>query len=400
MAVYAYRAVTATRQPASGQVAADSPRAARDQLRSQGLIVESLVPTASKSEHSRWTWRWTPSRVRQVEVIRELSTLLGVGIPLVESLDILLRQHRGAWRATLLQLRDRVAGGASLSEAMGAQPEYFDRLCRQMVEVGEHSGTLDQVLAQLADFRERALELRDRVLTALLYPGFVLVAAIGVSLFLMTVVVPMLLENLVESGRPLPWPTRVLKSLSDTLVSGWPWLSALLVVGSTGAVWLGRQPQVRRQIDRRVLGLPLLGRMVLQQAIARIALIVGVLMRSGVEFVQSLDIAAESVRNSAIRGALDDCQQAVQSGRDIGEALAQSSLFPPLVVQVFAVGQQTGRLEEMLERLAADYDRQVATTSTRLATVLEPVLIVLVSTFVGFILFATILPILEAGRVL
>lgn len=400
MAVYAYRAVTTNRQPARGQVAADSPRAARDQLRSQGLVVESLVPMASATGTSGWSWRWTPSRVRQVEVIRELSTLLGVGIPLVESLDILLRQHSGAWRAALLQLRDRVAGGVSLSEAMSGQPEYFDRLCRQMVEVGEHSGTLDRVLSQLADFRERALELRDRVFTALLYPAFVLVAAIGVSLFLMTVVVPMLLENLVDAGRPLPWPTRVLKSLSDTLVSSWPWLLALAVGGALAAIWLWRQPQIRQRFDRAVLKIPLLGRMVLQQSIARLALIVGVLMRSGVEFVQSLDIAAESVRNAVIREALDGCQRAIQSGRDIGEALSQSQVFPPLVVQVFAVGQQTGRLEEMLERLAADYDRQVATTSTRLATVLEPLLIVLVSTFVGFILFATILPILEAGRVL
>lgn len=331
--------------------------------------------------------------------IRELSTLLGVGIPLLEGLDVLIKQYTGALSRSFLSLRDRVAGGASLSQAMGEQPAVYDMLTLNMVEVGERAGNLDVVLSQLADFKEKSLELKDRVLTAMMYPAFVLTAAIGVTLFLMTVVVPTLLENLTEAGRALPWPTRVLKGLSDLLTQYGLWVG-LAVLGTVLAItaW---QRTARGTILRHfwILRIPVLGDMARKQAISRIALVISVLLRSGIEFLRSLEVAGRSAHNRILEGALEQAGREIQAGQEIGAALERTKVFPPVVVQVFAVGQQTGRLEEMLERLAIDYDRQVASSSARLAAILEPALILVLAVIVGFILFATMLPILEAGNV-
>jgi type II secretory pathway component PulF len=228
----------------------------------------------------------------------------------------------------------------------------------------------------------------------------VFAASVGVTIFLMTVVVPMLLDNLVEAGRRLPWPTRVLKGLSDLLLHYGGWLAVaaalgLLAVGSAANTEAGRLLW-----HRLVLRVPIIGVMVQKQTLSRMAMVVSTLTRSGIVLLRAMEIAARSCGNLVIRSALEQSRQEVQAGREIGHALERTGAFPPLVIQVFAVGQQTGHLDEMLERLAADYDRQVAVSSTRLASALEPILILVLAVLVGFIMFATVLPILEAGNVL
>jgi len=290
--------------------------------------------------------------------------------------------------------------GSGLAEAMREQPSVYDSLCVQMVEVGENSGTLDVVLEQVASFSERAVQFKDRVTSALLYPAIVLMMSVGVGMFLMTVVVPMLLDNLLDAGRPLPWPTRVLKSMSDTVcVHGW-WIALLIASAAIGLVPILRTERGRLLWHRLLLRIPLLGGMAQKQEIARIAMIIATLMKSGIVFLQALETAARTTKNIVISRALLSGRDTVMAGRDIGDALAPTGVFPPMVIQIFAVGQQSGRLEEMLDRLSQAYERQVNSLATRLAAVLEPVLIIFLSVFVGFILFATILPILEAGNVL
>lgn len=218
-------------------------------------------------------------------------------------------------------------------------------------------------------------------------------------MFLMTVVVPTLLENLVEAGRPLPWPTRVLQFAGNALTSHG--LVLLLAGAALVAIvaWWQRTASGTLWRHRVLLRLPVLGEMAKKQSISRVALVLSVLMRSGIEFLRSLEIASGSAHNRVIEGALEAAGREIQAGQEIGFALERPKVFPPVVVQVFAVGQQTGRLEEMLERLASDYDRQVTSSSARIAGVLEPALILVLAVVVGFILFATMLPILEAGNV-
>lgn len=401
MAVFAYKAFDADASVVSGTIVADTPLQARDDLRDRGLTIQDVVQRTAGTE-LRW-WHKRSSRryaVKVVSFVRELSTLLAVGMPLLEAIDTVARQQHGSFRGSLLILRDQVASGLSLADAMRQQPQVFDELCVNITEVGENAGTLESVLEQFAQFRERAQQLKGKVGSALLYPAIVLVTGIGVSIFLMTFVVPNLLESLIGAGRPLPLVTQVVKAVSDFLVYRW-WLLVAIVAGAlvTGAAVLSSTPG-RRLWHRWQLRVPLVGEMIRKQAIVRIAIVISTLMRSGVVFVRAVQIAQHSTRNLVLREALGRCEQAVHAGRDIAEALEDTGAFPLTVVQIFAIGQQSGRLEEMLERLAADYDVQVATTAGRLASVLEPVLILLLAVIVGFIAFATILPILEAGNVL
>lgn len=241
---------------------------------------------------------------------------------------------------------------------------------------------------------------KDRVTTAMLYPVFVLVVGTVVTIFLMTVVLPMLLESLVEAGKTLPWPTRVAKFASDILVTQ-KWLLLAMAAAAVTGVWLAlRTRRGRRQWHRLVLRLPVIGVMARKQVISRIAFLIATLTKSGIPFLQAVEIASRSTGNLVVREALEAVAQSVRAGREIGPAMEDSRAFPPSVIQIFAVGQESGQLDEMLQRLAEDYDRQVARTSERLTAVLEPVLILVLAVFVGFILFATVLPILEAGNVM
>ncbi|MBI1368405.1 MAG: hypothetical protein GC162_07090 [Planctomycetes bacterium] len=400
MAVFAYKA-TQSGGAISGTVTADTPRQARDILRSRGLTIQDVRAQRASLNLKSWIKPFRPRfSTEVVTFVRELSTLLAVGIPMLEAIDTIARQHHGPFHAMLLTIRDRVSSGIGLAEAMREHPAVFDDLCVNIVEVGENAGTLESALVRLAQFKERSAKLKNRVGSALVYPCIVLTAGVGVSLFLMTFVVPNLLATLQEAGHELPLATRVVKAISDALIH-WGWLIALAVVAvAAGASAIGRTPRGRWFIDCMTLRVPILGSMMRRQAISRIAMVVSTLMKSGVPFVKAIRIAQNTTRHLVLRRALDACEQAVYAGRDIAEALEDTGVFPPMVIQIFAAGQQSGRLEEMLDRLAEDYDQQVATLANRLTLVLEPVLILMLAVMVGFIAFATFMPILEAGDVL
>jgi type II secretory pathway component PulF len=397
MAVFTYSAVDAAASPMTGTVVADTPRQARDALRARGLTIQSVaedratVPAAGARGNARQARKLVP-------FVRDLSTLLGVGVPVLDALDTIARQHRGPFRSCVLGLRDRVSGGASLSEAMRDQPAAFDELCVSLVEVGENAGTLDSVLDRLAAFKERSAGLRNRLGTALIYPGVVLVMAVVTSVCLMTFVVPNLLATLTDAGRPLPWPTRVVKGASDVLVHRWWLLLAVVAVGTMAGATVLRTEWGRLALHRLVLRIPVVGGLARKQAVVRVAVVMSALLKSGVVFVHALRFAADATDNLVLKDALRRCDAAVTGGQDIGQALDATGAFPPLVVQVFAVGQQSGRLEEMLDRLAADYDAQLLLASQRLTAALEPVLILLLVAMVGFIGFATVLPLMEAAN--
>ena len=319
-------------------------------------------------------------------------------MPLLDALETLARQHRGGVRSVVLRVRDRVAAGSSLAGAMREQPRVFDELAVNIAEVGEDSGALDVALERLAGFRERGDQFKNRLGTALIYPA--IVAAVGAcsSVFLMTFVVPKILEPLVEQNLPLPFPTRVVKFASDFLIDWW-WLLAFAVAALVAAVAFAlRSTRGRTAWHRLLLRTPIVGPLVLKQAIVRVAIVMSTLLKSGVVFLRALQIAQRTTGNLPLRDALKRCEIAVTAGGDIAQALAQTDAFPPMVVQLLALGQQSGRMEEMLDQLAAAYEHQLAADSARLAAVFEPAMIVVLALFVLFIVLATVLPILEVGN--
>ena len=400
MPVFAYKAVDVDAAAVSGTVIADTPRAARDDLRGRGLTVAELAPVGGGGVTFWQRHRARAARDQVRAFVRELATLLSAGIPLLGALDVLVRQHRGRFKAVVQTLRDRIASGSSLADAMVDQAGWFDPLATSIVRVGENTGTLETALAQLAVFQEKAHRLRSRVTTALVYPAVVCVIGLAVTVFLMTYVVPQLLSTLAETGRPLPAPTRIVRGASDLLV-GWWW--AILVSGAALAVAfraLARTAWGRTALDRAILRLPLVGDLVAKENTSRMAVVLATLIRSGLVFDEAVRITRNTLRNEVYRRAMDEYERAVVAGRDVAGALDASGAFAPMVIQMLAVGQQSGRLEEMLDELARGYDLEVDTATQRLTAMLEPVLIVVLAVAVGFIAFATILPILEVSNVL
>ncbi len=404
MPVFTYKAIphgAVSTQAVTGTLTADSPRQARDTLRARGLTIQQVAAHSASTPFSLRRLR-LPGRRHQTKTvifIGELSTLLGAGIPLLDAIDTILKQHHGPFHHTILQLRDRIAAGIGLADAMREQPGVFDELTITITEVGENSGTLDTVLAQLAGFKQRSQQFKGRVANALIYPCIVLLLGVAVSLFLMTFVLPNMLNALIEADRELPLITRLVKSCSDFLIYRWWLIVAAVAVGGLGLIAISRSGHCRYQWHRVQLRLPAIGMLIRKQAIARVAMVIATLMRSGVEFVRAIQIAQRTTHNLALRQALRQCEAAVHAGQDIADGLEDTGAFPPTVLQIFSVGQQSGKLESMLDRLASDYDQQVALASQRLGAMLEPFLILIMVFMVGAILFATILPILETANV-
>lgn len=325
--------------------------------------------------------------------------MLGAGIPMLESLDTIADQQAGVFRSAILQVRDKVAAGASLADALSDRPDLFDAASVHMVEVGENSGTLDTVLSELAEFKRKQLGLRDSVTTALVYPIFLVGFGLAAAVFLMTWVLPPLLENLQETMDTLPWPTRIVRAMSDALIGHWLLIvtASLAIIATTAAIL--RSDTGRHWWHRKLLRLPLIGPMAVKQNISRIAMVIATLTRSGVELTRAVELAETSTGNVIFKDALRQCGARIAAGQEVAAALEGSGAFPPLAVRVFSVGQESGKLDEMLFRLAEDYDRQVAVRSARVTALIEPVLILVLAGMVGFLLLATVLPILEAGNV-
>ncbi|MEM7557547.1 MAG: type II secretion system F family protein [Planctomycetota bacterium] len=402
MAVFVYRGSNPGQRNVKGTILADSPRHARDQLRERGIVVHAIDEQqrgGASMLQSLGQFGYRKARAQWGLVAHEMSMLLSAGIPLLEALDDLAKQHRGAMRTGILKLRDKVESGASLAAAMEEQPMIFDPASVRLVEVGENAGKLEVVLAEVAEFKLQLSEFKDRVTTALLYPAFLACFTLAAMLFLMTWVMPPLLESLEESLTELPLPTQIAKFISDLLVGyGWWIMAGLIMVIAAIAVWL-RSPFGRRLVDRLVLRIPILGPLLIKQSVARIATIVGLLSRGGVMLTTAVQLAAKSTRNTVLQEALFDAERAMIAGGDIADSLRASGCFPSLAIRFFAVGQESGKLDEMLQKLASDYNKQVATASARITAFVEPVMILILAVAVGFLLLATILPILEAGNV-
>jgi len=405
MPIFTYKAIHAASQGAqavTGTLTADSPRQARDTLRSRGYTIQQVSKTQDRAGFKGFRFKLPGQRhqAKTITFIGELSTLLGAGIPLLDALDTILKQNRGGFHDSILQLRDRIASGIGLADSMREQPQVFDELTVTITDVGENSGTLDVVLSQLARFKERSLQFKGQVANALIYPCIVLLLGACVSMFLMTFVLPNMLNALVEADRELPMITRLVKGCSDFLIYQWWVVAAGLILSILMFGAASRSARCRFFWHKTQLRLPVIGILIRKQAIARVAMVIATLLRTGVEFVRAIQIAEKTTHNLALRKALRQCEAAVHAGQDIADGLEDTGAFPPTVLQIFSVGQQSGKLESMLDRLASDYDQQVALASQRLGAVLEPFLILIMVLMVGAILFATILPILETANVL
>ncbi len=401
MAVYDYKAMDLGGGSAVGTIGAETPRSARDQLRSRGLTILSVMEVQPKRmAGALFGRRGRKNTLAVTSFLRDLATLLRAGIALVSALKTLEKQCPRSLKSMIQDVGERISAGASLADSMSRHGHCFDELSVNIVRVGESAGTLDESLLRLAEFREKSQRLKNRISSAMLYPAVVSVIGLAVTIFLMTYVVPQLIDALSESDKPLPAVTRAVKAASDLLMSWWWVLVCAVVVGVVSLRLLIRRERVRLWIHRWTLRVPVLGDLIRKENTSRMAIILSGLLRSGLPFIDAIEITQRTLSNLVFREALDVYKVSVAAGKDVSEPLEQSGVFSPMVVQMLAVGQQSGQLEDMLDQLASTYDEEVITAANRLTTVLEPLMIVLLAIVVGFIALATILPILEVSDVL
>jgi general secretion pathway protein F len=402
MPAYSYAALNAQGRTEQGVVEADSERAARSLLRTQALVPIKVLPVAAPQARPGDIVLWSArvfSRTDLVVWTRQLASLVAAGLPLERALTALSEEAATpAQRDLVAQLRAEVNAGAPLAQALAMHPREFDELFVAVMGSGEQSGRLGQVLGQLANDLEAAHTMRSKLLAASLYPAIVSAVALLIVLFLLAYVVPQVAEVFTSTQRSLPWLTVAMLAISQWVQALWLWLLLLSVAGAVVLRVALRQPLFRQQFDNAWLRLPLVGRLSLGYNAARFASTLALLVGAGVPMLKALQTAAQTLSNMALR---DDAMQAIElvrEGAPLASALAQHKRLPSLLPMFARLGEQTGQLPQMLQHAADHLGSEVQRRALQLATVLEPLLIVVMGLVVMLIVLAVMLPIIQLNQ--
>ena len=332
---------------------------------------------------------------------RQLATLVKAGMPLLRALRTVSDQlEPGRLQQIFVVITSDVEAGAKLSEALSRHPKEFLPFYVNMIRAGEVGGLLDEILRRLAELLEKQQRIRQQVRSALMYPAFVMIAALSILVILMVFVVPTFLGMFTELGSALPLPTRILVAVCDAIRLGWWWVALLLAGGTALLRTAMRTDTGKRLLDRLVLRLPVVGSLVHRLLIARFARTLGTLLSSGVPILAALETVRLTVFNSVLGDALKDLEQHLKAGESLARPMELSRAFPPLVSRMVALGEETGQLDQMFAQIADSYEEEVAIQLGGLTQLLEPLLIVLVGGVVGFIVVAMFLPLLSLTKIL
>lgn len=405
MPVYAYKGVNQAGKADKGTVSADSARSARAQMRANGIFLTEIAETDAgasttpKSGGSRFNVEFNlPMRIPPMErsmATRQLSTLVSAGVPLVEALNALVEQteHRGL-KGVFAHVRDKVNEGSSLADALVTTGK-FDNLYVSMVRAGEASGALEAVLDRIADYLEDQVRLNNRVLSILTYPLFMLLFAVVVVGVMVTLVLPQITELLLAQDLELPWYTVMVIGSSDFLRGYW-WLLILLGIAvGYGYRAVARTEGGRSTLDHFWLRFPVIGRVIRFLAIARFTRTLGSLLASSVNIVEALNIARHVSNNAVFEAAADTARESILEGSPLAVPLKACGQFPPMVTTMVEVGERSGDLEGMLIKVADTYEEQVETSVSRLTSLMEPILILVMVGIVGIIIMAVLMPMLQ-----
>ena len=341
-------------------------------------------------------------KVRDLAVFtRQFGVMLKAGLPLVMCLDTLSRQsEKKLLRDTLRAVMQEVEGGSTLADALKQHKAIFGELYVQMILAGEASGVLDTILERLAGYLEKADALQRKIKSAMMYPTTVLLVALGACGFMLVTIIPNFAKMFAEFGADLPAPTRVVLGLSHFLVTFW-WLLGLMIAGGVAAFRRYRATEKGRlRIDRMLLNIPVLGSIIRKGAVARFTRTLGTLVASGAPLLDSLLITANTSGNMVLKEAVLATRRSISGGNTIAEPLRSCGVFPPMAVQMISVGEETGALDTMLNRVAEFYDEEVDTAVNGLTSIIEPVMIVFMGGVVGGMVIAMYLPIFKMVSVM
>ncbi len=405
MALFQYMAKNLGGQSIQGEIVAISSQEAIQLLRRQDMLVMRLTEKIDEALEARpWNISWRKPRITNKELVlftHQFATLIRAGVPLLECLDILGTEgDNQAWQPVVSHIRVEVEQGALLAQSLAHFPAIFHEFYRRMVEVGETTGRLDESLAQLADYLDKQAQLRAKILSALAYPALLVTVAMTVFVFLLIWVVPLFSGLFQEFGESLPWLTQMVLDLSDGLRG-----HALVLVSLLGALVLGSRivlanPKSRQILDGVLLRLPLIGTIFRKSAIVRFSRTLGFLVRRGVPLLSGLSVAATVTGNSVMEQGIIKVATDVQEGKPLSETLRASGMFPPMVTQMIKVGESTGSLDTMLEKIADLFEQEVDRVVATLTSVLEPCVIVVVGSGIALVVVAMYLPIFSIGSII
>lgn len=406
MPIFEYKAIDSDNRVKKGIIDADTPRDARLKLKKDALFVTDIKESRGKKKAAvaikGVTGVDAPNKARTEQVAavtRQMASLLQAGIPLAEALRMIIEQAPDKKIESVFRdIREKVTQGMPLGDAVLQHPAYFTELYSNMVRAGESSGALDKVLVRLAQFLQAQTRLKNKVGAAMIYPMIMMIVGVIVVAILMTAVVPRVTQLIKGRGQELPLPTQVLVACSDFLVNYW----LLVMVGALCLViafqMFVNSDKGRLAFDNFKLKLPVFGDLARKQAMARFSITLATLLRSGVPALQAISITKNVLDNRVLQNALQDVHDRVVEGTDIATPMKMSGAFPPTISYMVGVGEQAGNLEEMLERISATYDEEVDLATSKLTSILEPIIIVLLAAVVAGIVVAIVLPLLQLQR--
>ena len=390
---YKYATKVGTRE---GELEAETIEAAKAILSRQKINFTSLKPKGKDIV----LFGGGPSTKDIVIFTRQFATMIAAGLPLVQCLNILANATENKiFGKAIADIRQRVESGDTFADALRKHPKVFDNLYTNMIEAGEVGGILDKILLRLAEYMEKAMSLKGKIKSAMVYPAAIVTVAVAVVIFLLVFVIPMFGQMFADFGKELPLPTQVVLGASNFVIERWYLVFVAPVVAVVAFIQFRKTEKGLLLTDRMFIRLPVLGELIQKVAVAKFTRTMGTLISSGVPIIEGLEITArtagQKVVELAVLGVIDDIKQ----GKGLSEPLKEQGVFPAMVVQMIEVGEQTGALDAMMNKIADFYDEEVDTAVEGLTSLLEPALMVFLGVVVGFVVIAMYMPIFQLGDV-
>ncbi|WP_435248187.1 type II secretion system inner membrane protein GspF [Vibrio sp. nBUS_14] len=404
MAAFEYKALDAKGKSKKGSIEADNARQARQRIKELGLMpvemTEAKAKTA-KDDQPSTSFKRGISTPDLALITRQISTLVQSGMPLEECLKAVAEQsEKPRIRTMLLAVRSKVTEGYSLADSLSDYPHIFDELFRAMVAAGEKSGHLDAVLERLADYAENRQKMRSKLLQAMIYPVVLVVFAVTIVSFLLATVVPKIVEPIIQMGQELPQSTQFLLASSE-FIQNWGIQLLVLTIGVIALVKTAlKKPGVRLSWDRKLLSIPLIGKIAKGINTSRFARTLSICTSSAIPILEGMKVAVDVMSNHHVKQQVLQASDSVREGASLRKALDQTKLFPPMMLHMIASGEQSGQLEQMLTRAADNQDQSFESTVNIALGIFTPALIALMAGLVLFIVMATLMPMLEMNNLM
>lgn len=397
MANFKYSARDSSGRVVAGAIEAETEVMVIGKLQEMGFYVTSLEREAPRTSVGTVLRRWRKVGMRDLTIfVRQFATMVNAGLSMVRTLTILEQQTENAkLREIIIEVRRDVEEGMTLSDAFNKHPQTFSTLVVNMIRAGEIGGVLDDVLNRIAFFFEKDFALRQKVRAAITYPIAIFIFAIGVIFFLVFFILPQFIGFFEGLDLVLPLPTRVLIVFTRVATGYWYVFLGMFALGLYALRTYIRTPVGRLNFDKWKLRVPIFGALVRKVTVSRFSRTLGTLITSGVPIMQALEVVSKAVENRVVANAIEDVRSSIREGESIALPMQASGLFPPMVVQMTAVGEETGTLDTMLAKVADFYDAEVETTLAQLTSIMEPLLIIFLGFVVGFIVLSFYMPLYQ-----